>query len=410
MRLGLAITASILVAVLAATGLLVIAIDESDPPADPLAEVPPDQRPEYVRATEPCESHPDTIEPPPPEGWDARLELRLSGLLEPTTVDFLDSDTAFVGLRGGSVLRWELEDDSTREVIDLTSTTGTENDQGLVGLTVSPDRGHLYVQHTLAESASRIVAYPLVDGTPVQEAEVEILKVDQPSRLHNGGSIVFDGEGYMWASFGDGGGLGDRYENGQDPDTLLGSILRMQVDPAGNPPVGPAPTNPGTTGSGIHELAFAIGVRNPYRISYDDQTGEMWVAELGQQCVEEINVLDPDTEAGANLGWRVFEGTRHFLGELEGVHREPDFEYWHGGGYCAIVGGEVYRGSSLELLDGMYVFADWCRNELLVFDPATGTAHETGVAIVDPTGFGSDPEGELYAVSIAGTVSKLVQP
>ena len=408
MRLGLALSVAVLIVVLAAAALVVNSTSDSDIAPDPLAEVPVEQRPEFIRSTEPCEDHPDTIEDPPPAGWGIGLEPRLVGLEEPTTVEFLDRDTAFVGLRAGLVLRWELTDDSTRPVLDLTDVTGALNDQGLLGLAVSPDNRYLYVQHTLAIGASRISAYRLVDGTPVQESEVVILEIDQPSRLHNGGSIVFDADGYLWASFGDGGGLGDRYENGQEPTTALGSILRMDVDPEAEPPVAPAAGNPGVTDDGIHELAFAIGVRNPYRMSFDEVSGTVWVAELGQQCVEEINILDPSGDLGANLGWRVFEGTRSFLGELSGPHREPDFEYWHGGGYCAIVGGHVYRGAAIAPLSGRYLFADWCKDELLVFDPSTSTATETGVDFDDPTGFGVDPDGELYAVSITGTVSGIV--
>ena len=193
----------------------------------------------------------------------------------------------------------------------------------------------------------------------------------------------------------------------QDPTTPLGSLLRLELD--SHLAVSGAPGNPYLDGVDGHPWVFATGIRNPFRFSIDPATGEMWVADVGQACVEEISVIDPATDAGANLGWSVYEGTRPFLGELDALHHEPVFEYWREGGFCAIVGGEVYRGSEIDSLRGLYVFTDYCRSEILVFDRETGVATKTGVDVATPLDISSGPSGEFFVVSMEGSVLRLTE-
>ncbi len=369
---------------------------------DPMAGIPGTERPGFIKANAGCEDHERTI-------WDERdlgfaADEVLAGLDAPTTLEFFDEDTAFIGQRDGLVLHWDLVSNEATPVIDLTDSTATEQDQGLVGLAITPDRSHLLINYT-TKGESKIVAQPLVDGMPTVTGRVDVLTVEQPSSQHNGGTIAFDADGYLWASFGDGGGQGDKYQNAQDPATPLGSLLRLELGP--DLGVNGAPGNPYLDGVGGHPWVFATGIRNPFRFSIDPVTEKVWIADVGQACVEEISVIDPATDAGANLGWSVYEGTRPFLGELDQPHHEPVFDFWREGGFCAVVGGEVYRGSEIEELDGLYVFTDYCRSEVFVFDLDTGVATKTGVDVATPLDISSGPSGELFVVSMEGSVLRL---
>ena len=371
---------------------------------DPEAGTPEIERAGFIRANEACEPGLGGSFVDESLGFEARSVL--SGLDAPTVLEFYDESSAFIGQRDGLVRRWDLDTGDLTTVIDLTEETGTERDQGLLGLAVTPDRRHLLVHHT-TDDESKIIAQPLDDGVPTLTGRIDVLTVEQPTAQHNGGSIVFDADGNLWASFGDGGGQGDRYSNAQDPTTPLGSILRMQVDLADLTLSG-APGNPYLDSDDGHPWAFAIGIRNPFRISIDPSTGEVWVADVGQACVEEISVLDPETDSGANLGWPGFEGTRHFLGELEDPHHAPVFDFGRSGGFCAVVGGEVYRGSAIDGLAGSYLFTDYCASEIFVLEPGSDRAIATGVEVQTPLDITAHPSGELYVVSMPGEIHRLV--
>lgn len=409
MRKHLTIAIGFVVAVVTMVGIVVSGgADEPSAPyidtkPDPMPGTPGTDRPGFIRANEPCGPHEGGYFESAPFAFSAVPVLE--GLDAPTTLEFFDGDTAYIGQREGLVLLWDLAAGTAEPVIDLTDTTGTKSDQGLVGLAVTPDERFLLIHYTTADEESKIVAQPLVDGVPRVTGRVEVLTVKQPSEQHNGGSIEFDADGYLWMSFGDGGGQGDKYGNAQDPTTPLGSILRVSL--SSDLEIEGAPGNPYLDGTEGHPWAFAIGIRNPFRISIDPETGLVWIADVGQACVEELDVLDPSTDAGANLGWPVFEGDRPFLGELEAPHHEPVFSYWRDGGYCVVVGGEVYRGSQIPELVGKYVFSDHCRSEVIVFDPATGVATRTGVTVDSPLDFSSGPDGEIYAVSMTGSILRL---
>lgn len=409
MKLRVVISGLVIAIVAAVFGVLTLAgSGETTAPyvetkPDPMAGTPGTERPGFIKANAGCEDHDRTT-------WDERdlgfeAQLVLEGLDTPTTLEFFDDDTAFIGQRDGLVLLWDLVGNEVTPVIDLTDSTATEQDQGLVGLAVTPDRGHLLINYT-TKGESKLVAQPLVDGVPTVTGRIDVLTVEQPSSQHNGGTIAFDGDGYLWATFGDGGGQGDKYQNAQDPTTPLGSMLRLELGPELE--VSGAPGNPYLDGVDGHPWVFATGIRNPFRFSIDHNTGEVWIADVGQACVEEIDVIDPATDAGANLGWSVFEGTRPFLGELEGPHHEPVFDFWREGGFCAIVGGEVYRGSEIGDLGGHYVFTDYCRSEILVLDRETGIAIKTGVRVPTPLDISSGPSGELFVVSMEGSIARLL--
>ena len=412
----------VVVGTVALTVLLVLGVvfalrDTGDSAPPPPLGAPPteatvqrEDSPEFVAATATCPPRPTTTFPPKIAPAGSQVSLEAVPSPEQTTVmAFHPGGWAYIGTRDGTV--WLLTDGelSAEPVIDLTADTSTKDDQGLLGLAVDPEGAHLYVQHTDAGGTSAVLAYPLDERIPVVEDAIDFIQVSQPTRQHNGGDLAFGPDGYLYLGFGDGGGLGDPFGYAQDPATVLGAILRVDVDLSNEPPYRAAPGNP-FDGSNGSELVWLYGVRNPFRFTFDRITGDMWLPDLGQQCVEEINVFPASSGAGgSNLGWNILEGSLPFLGDsLAGSH-VAEFEYRHEGGFCAIVGGHVYRGRELPGLVGMFVFADLCDGRILAYDPATRRVVTGSPMLVSrPVSFAQNNEGELYIVSLEEGVFRLV--
>ncbi len=368
---------------------------------------PIEETEEFIRSTEAC--------PPELPGLDA-VPVMFGIALEPfiemvdaTVITFIDTERGFVGDRAGRVWAFDQSGRLGDPVINLSANTSVDHDQGLLGLTLDPAQEWLYLHHTDGADSSVVRAYPHDDGEIDSGGMVEIMVVDQPSPQHNGGDLAFGPEdGYLYLSLGDGGGLGDPFHNGQDATTVLGAILRLDVDPLATPPFGPAAGNPYRNDPDKHDLIWAHGLRNAFRISFDRVQGDLWIADVGQQCIEEITILG-QREAGTNLGWNRYEGTRRFLGDPLRDHKEPAYEYGHGRGLCAVVGGYVYRGQQFPQLLGRYVFTDLCNGTLFAFTPGgTPEVIELPLATSRPVGFGQDSVGELYVVDIESGVHRLI--
>lgn len=299
-------------------------------------------------------------------------------------------------------------------VADFSSNTAAEHDQGLVGMTLGP-HGRLWINRTNRHGDSLLtVLTPTADRIRLEGGHADVLEVAQTNAQHNGGDLLFDPDGLLYVSFGDGGGLGDPRGHGQNLTTPLGSVLRLALDTndsadADDWQLLPAPGNP-DLGPGSDPRIWAYGARNPYRISLDETSSTLWVTDVGQQCVEEVNALALD-EGGANLGWNSYEGSRRFVGDDISDHRAPDLEYRHGRGLCAVIGGHVYRGSQMEWLTGRYVFADLCGGDIYAAAVEPGTAPDSvwhlGVSTPRPVGFATDGAGELYVIDIETGVWRL---
>jgi glucose/arabinose dehydrogenase len=218
---------------------------------------------------------------------------------------------------------------------------------------------------------------------------------------------------------GDGGGGGDPEQTGQDPADLLGSILRIDPDVAPEDETGIAYAipngNPFVPGGGAPEV-WAFGLRNPWRFSFDRRTGDLWIGDVGQDAVEEIDLLlatdGSNAGRGANLGWPVMEGDRPFAGsEPPAGAVAPIFTYGRSDGACSVVGGYVYRGTRVASLAGIYVFADHCEGRLRGITQRDGALREQAVlgpVVEQPSAFGEDAEGELYVLSLTGPVYRIV--
>ena len=300
--------------------------------------------------------------------------------------------------------------------LDLAAETADDGERGLLGLAFHPryaENGLLFVHHTDLNGNTRIVRYTAASPDQADPASATtILTVEQPFSNHNGGQLAFGPEGLLHIGLGDGGSAGDPGGNGQDPTTLLGAILRIDVD-GGSPYAIPA-DNPFVGGGGAPEV-WAYGLRNPWRFSFDRSKGDLWVGDVGQNEVEEISFQPAGSVAGTNFGWNVMEGTRCFQAsscDQTGLTL-PVHEYAHTDG-CSVTGGFVYRGAALPSLRGRYFFGDFCsgfiRSFVLEDDVATDVRdHSEHLGTVGSlSSFGQDGDGELYVLSLAGVVYRLV--
>jgi glucose/arabinose dehydrogenase len=299
--------------------------------------------------------------------------------------------------------------------LDIRDEVSGGSEQGLLSLAFHPDyasNGRFFVDYTNRAGDTRVVEYRVsadpdrADPAPVQT----ILSVDQPFANHNGGLLVFGPDGMLYVGLGDGGSGGDPQGNGQNRGVLLGKILRIDVD-AGTPYAIPS-DNPFVGQAGRRGEIWAWGLRNPWRFSFDRETGDLFVADVGQNDREEVNARSRD-EGGVNYGWNVMEGSECFQDDdcdRAGLTL-PVVEYDHGEG-CSITGGFVYRGSALPELRGHYFFSDFCSGFVRSFRLAGGAAvEERSWPDLEPGGsipsFGEDADGELYLLTREGSVHKI---
>ena len=292
-------------------------------------------------------------------------------------------------------------------VLDIRDQVSTGSEQGLLGIAFAPDGAHLYVNFTNREGHTRVVEYAMGGARADADSRRELLRVEQPYPNHNGGHVLFGPDGLLYIGLGDGGSRGDPHGNGQNRNTLLGKILRIDPRSGGDDPYRIPEGNPFVGVDGARPEVWAYGLRNPWRFSFDRATGELWVADVGQNEVEEINRV-PGDEGGLNYGWDRREGTRRFEGERPPDAIEPVHEYPHPGG-CSVTGGFVYRGEAIPALRGSYVFADYCAGQISALRPGGSgfTATPLGVQTQQVSSFGEDATGELYVLSQDGAVLRL---
>jgi glucose/arabinose dehydrogenase len=304
--------------------------------------------------------------------------------------------------------------------LDITSKTTKGSEQGLLGMAFAPDyaaSGRFFVSYTApggGPAGQSVLARYQVSGDPdvAGTAETLVLTVDQPFSNHNGGMIAFGPDGYLYFGLGDGGDGGDPLETGQDRTDLLGSMIRIDVSgatytvPAGNPYVG-HPT--------FREEVWNYGLRNPWRWSFDRQTGDLYIGDVGQNAREEINVVAAGAGGGQNFGWDDMEGNNCYEDPScsSNPALRPALDYGHGAG-CAVVGGYVYRGSAAPAVLGRYFYSDNCSGFLRSFrwtgSGVTESVEWTNLQRNGVTSFGEDGRGELYLMTAAGGLYRFVAP
>jgi glucose/arabinose dehydrogenase len=379
-----------------------------DPPAgDPPTEDPPTEDPPID----------PPVDPPPPSSDEIVLTEVASGLSRP--IQLLSApgdDRLFIVQQRGLIRVLSGGQLQPTPYLDLGGQLSGGSEQGLLGMAFHPDfqaNGFAYVNYTDTSGDTRVVRYAEQgDGLSLDPGSAkQILFVDQPAGNHNAGQLLFGPDGMLYVPLGDGGSSGDPQGNGQNRNTLLGAILRIDVD-SGDPYAIP-PDNPFASGGGRPEL-WAYGVRNPWRNDIDAEGGYMYVADVGQNTWEEVSVVALG-EAGVNFGWNVTEGPECFRSATcadEGF-QSPAVFYDHGDG-CSITGGHVYRGQAIPDLTGVYFYSDFCSGWLRSFrwDPGSGTAQDQKEWSIPSLGsvysFGKDGNGELYI--LAGTRAYRIDP
>ncbi len=320
----------------------------------------------------------------------------------------------FVVEQPGQIVRADASGHSV--ALDIRDSVRFEGEQGLLGLAFHPEfaQNQLAFVNYVDNSGSTVIAQFVVNnGVFDASSEREVLRIGQPAANHNGGMIAFGPRGYLWIGMGDGGASNDRFANGQNPDTLLGSMLRIVVPGSDGAPYDVPELNPFADGAQGAPEVYWPGVRNPWRFAFDyfeDGVGaNVWIADVGQNRIEEVSVVFSGLRS-ANLGWPTMEGSECFQSEEcdESALILPVVEYGHDEG-CSITGGFVYRGGAIPELDGHFFYSDFCSGFLRSYSPETGDHDWTPMtgSINLPTGFGIGGDGELYVVSHDGAIHRL---
>lgn len=367
-----------------------------------LPEVQPDPEPPATSTTAaPTDTTAAPVETDPPE-----IALRSAvDLAAPSALAHLGDDGAvLVSTLDGRVHEVDLEGGRSEVVLDLSGVVSTGGERGLLGLAVDPEAERMYVNYTNRSGDTEIRSWPLQNRRPAGEVAAGVLhlEIGQPYANHNGGNLVFGPDGLLWIGTGDGGRSGDPDEVAQDPSSLRGKMLRVVPDPAGGV-IAPA-NNPAWGG---RPEVWGIGLRNPWRYSFDRATNRLWIADVGQNEVEEVTMVDPSASR-PNFGWDVVEGTRDFEGTNDPSFTAPVIEYLHDEG-CSVTGGYVYRGEDIPSLFGWYLFGDFCGGWIRAV-PADDPGRDPVELIADAgtaVSFGELADGELVFLTPEG-VSRIV--
>lgn len=352
-----------------------------------------------------------------------RIELRqvVGGLNRPVALTHAGDSRLFIVEQEGQIFIYNGTSVIGPAFLDIRPLVSCCGEQGLLGLAFHPryrENGFFYVNYTDGRGDTVIARYSVSANNPDRadpNSRVVLLEVDQPFANHNGGDLSFGPDGYLYIPLGDGGAGGDPDERAQDLRELLGKILRIDVDTR-TPPreYGIPPSNPFVSNPNARPEIWAYGLRNPWRAKFDRVTGDLWIGDVGQNILEEINFQPASSRGGENYGWDRMEGTRCFepsSGCNDGSLVLPVLEYPHGAGDCSVTGGYRYRGGQYPAMQGIYFYGDFCTGNLW---GATQRADGRFVAqlIADTpiniSSFGEDMNGELYVVGLGGTIHQIV--
>jgi glucose/arabinose dehydrogenase len=400
--------------ILAACGGLAESVSPTITPLSPLATPTIDSPQGAVPASQPSPEFAVAPTTPPtvyagsfPNAADYAWQTIINGLNRPVDIQPANdgSGRLFIIEKLGYIRVYEngqLLDAPFLDITDRVNVGG--NEMGLLGLAFHPDyekNGFFYVNYTGEGGHTRISRFQASENSADKNSETVLLLIEQPYQNHNGGALAFGPDGYLYAGLGDGGLAGDPHKNGQDTTSLLGKILRLDVT-SGDPYSIPA-DNP--FGSEI----WAYGLRNPWRISFDRLTGDLWIGDVGQNQWEEVDYLPKTWGGGANFGWSVMEGNHAYDSDPQSGMLLPAAEYSHAEGGCSVTGGYVYRGTIPEW-NGVYLYGDYCSGKIWALILVDGlwqsqVMFETGGTI---TTFGQDESGEIYFASDNGNIHRLI--
>jgi len=348
------------------------------------------------------------------------LDLVISGFERPTFLTHAGDDRLFVTEQSGRIWIVFNGQKSSEPFLDIRQRIGSDElEQGLLSMAFHPDystNGMFYVNYTDRAGDTVVSSFQLSLGDPNMadaSSETILMTVNQPYANHNGGQINFGPDGYLYIGLGDGGSAGDPGNNGQNPATLLGSLLRIDVD--GSVPYGIPEDNPYVGDRSARDEAWAIGLRNPWRFSFDRMNGDLYIADVGQNQWEEINYQLSLVPGGSNYGWRVLEATHCYASEPcdSSGFAMPIAEYSHTEGGCSVTGGYVYRGQTYPALRDNYFFADYCSGLIWsLFELDDGSWQRSQVAQIRASisSFGEDSDGEIYILDQIDGAIYQIQP
>lgn len=297
---------------------------------------------------------------------------------------------------------WMVENGKRRPepFLDIRSIVGSSgNEQGLLSIAFHPKYGknrRLYVNYTDRSGNTRVVEYRSKGRQVLLNTRRQLLRVAQFASNHNGGQLAFGPDGFLYVGMGDGGGAGDPGNHGQNPKTRLGSLLKINVN-----------------NRRAKWTIVGYGLRNPWRFSFDREKGHLYIADVGQNAVEEINFTPKSSPGLENYGWDVFEGNARFESKPlnpTGKQVDPVATYTHSQG-CSVTGGFVYRGKNLPAVRGRYFYGDFCSGTIWSLRVKNGVAtmqRAERLRVSQLASFGEDGRGELYLVSRGGAIFKLI--
>jgi glucose/arabinose dehydrogenase len=365
--------------------------------------------PDTVTSTPDTDPTPSTV--PALSASDVGITPFLSGVTAPVDIAWrANDDTLYLVQQSGTVLPVR-NGTAGAPVLDVSDHIAYGGEQGLLGLAFHPTKPLAYVDFTDTSGNTNVVEYSVGDdGVFDADSARTVITIEQPFPNHNGGDVVFGPDGMLYIGMGDGGAADDPLRHGQDPGSLLGKILRIDPTPGNGKGYTVPADNPLVDAYGAAPEVWSLGVRNPWRFSFDRATGDLWIGDVGQNKWEEVNHVSAADGAGrgANFGWSAYEGTHRFNDDQSADSPvDPVVEYPHGDAGCSVSGGTVYRGSEVPSMVGWYVFGDFCSGRVWAFadgEPtsvagisAVGRIIELGVipsvsAIVD------GPDGRLYGL------------
>jgi glucose/arabinose dehydrogenase len=341
------------------------------------------------------------------EPGEVQLELITDALEQPVMVATRPGDDRlYVAERTGRVRVVDGGEVAPEPYLDLSSLVSTNSERGLLGVTFDPAGEHFYAHYTDPDGTSTLAAWPVADTLAAADRDV-LFTAAQPYANHNGGHIEFGPDGYLYLALGDGGAAGDPLENGQDPSTVLGAILRLEPTPEGPDGYRIPPDNPFVDDQDGAPEVWAYGLRNPWRFAFDRQGGKLWIGDVGQGAVEEIDAVETG-RGGLNFGWDALEGDELFEGPPPPDAVAPVYTYPHSEG-ISVTGGRVSRGERAASLRGWYVFGDFGTGfvrALRASDP--GDVVDLGIELPGLVSFAVDTDGNLLAMSIDGGLYRVV--
>ena len=350
------------------------------------------------------------------------LKLLQSGFRKPVDIENAGDDRLFI-VEARGIIKILAKDGTVNETpfLDIQDRVrDNSNEQGLLGLVFHPDyaqNGYFFVNYTYGSGDTRIARYTRDADNPDladRDSEKTILEFDQPQSNHNAGDLNFGKDGMLYIGTGDGGGGNDVDNHSQTENDILGKMLRIDINT--DEPYLIPPDNPFVDDANTLDEIWALGLRNPWRFSFDRETGDMFIADVGQGALEEINFQSSSSKGGENYGWHCLEGTANLRPSScddQDVLIPPVFEYGHENGNCggSVTGGYVYRGSSYPFLFGKYLYADYCTGYIWGLERVDENSWNNTEFLSSGaqwTTFGEDNNGELYVANRSGEISQII--